>query len=108
MIIQMTLPLKDTQNQTVPPLEPFQHKDLKLKSTWNAPIPPLLEHVKQLVFSDIQNSKIEPTRNKNLTADEFKSINTLFNNQDIVIKPADKGSGIVILNRDDYVKEGER
>ena len=90
------------------PLKPFQHKDLKLKSTWNAPVPPLLEHVKQLTISDIQNSKIEPTRNKNLSSDEFHSINTLFRNDDIVIKPADKGSGIVILNRDDYIKEGER
>ena len=69
--------------------------------------PPLLEHVKQLTISDIQNSKIEPTRNKNLSSEEFKSIDTLFKNNDIVIKPADMGSGIVVLNRDDYIKEGE-
>ena len=99
---------QSTQYQDVSPLKPFQHKDLKLKSTWNAPVPPLLEHVKQLTLSEIQNSNIKPCRYKNLKADEFKAINSLFTNNDIVIKPADKGSGIVILNRDDYIKEGER
>ena len=67
--------------------------------------PPLLEHVKQMTFSDIQNSKTLPSWNKNLSAEEYKSINSLFRNQDIVIKPADKGSGIVILNRDNYIKK---
>ena len=86
----------------------FSHPDLKPKSKWNAPVPPLLEHVKQLFLTDIQSTKLKPTRNKNLSAQEFKSLLTLPKNKNIVIKQADKGSGIVIQNIDDYIKEGER
>ena len=39
---------------------------------------------------------------------ERKAIRTLKQNNDIVIKPADKGGAIVILNKEDYIKEGER
>ena len=90
------------------PLQPFQHQDLKVRSTWNPPVPPLLEHVKQLIINDLQNTKLEPCRQKNLTREQFLAINALKNNNDVVIKAADKGSGIVIMNRDDYIREGER
>ena len=106
-----TAPLTQTISQThnaVSPLDAFQHKDLKLRSTWNPPVPPLLEHVKQLILSDIQNFPAKVQRHRNLSSAEYKSINSLFKNDNIVIKPADKGSGIVILNKDDYIKEGER
>ena len=45
---------------------------------------------------------------KNLKKEELAAINTLRNNKDIVIKPADKGGNRVILNREDYIKEGLR
>ena len=35
-------------------------------------------------------------------------LRTLKNNHDIVIKKTDKGSAIVIMDRDDYILEGER
>ncbi|CAI9583897.1 unnamed protein product, partial [Staurois parvus] len=37
-----------------------------------------------------------------------KSITTLSNNKDIIIKPADKGGGIVLLNTTDYIDEALR
>jgi hypothetical protein len=44
----------------------------------------------------------------NLSREEFESIQKLKNNEDIVIKPADKGGATVILNRESYLKEAYR
>ena len=46
--------------------------------------------------------------NRNLTKKEIKGIKKLKQNSDIVIKPADKGSATVILNKENYVLEAER
>ena len=45
---------------------------------------------------------------RNLTTQEYNAIKSLKNNKQIVIKKADKGSCIVIQNREDYIREGER
>ena len=42
----------------------------------------------------------------NITPQERAAIRELKDNQKIIIKPADKGSAVVILNRDDYLSEG--
>jgi hypothetical protein len=42
----------------------------------------------------------------NLTPGERVAIKELRTNENIVIKPADKGSAVIILNRLDYLKEG--
>ena len=44
----------------------------------------------------------------NLKPNERSAIKTLKMNQDIVIKPADKGGATVILNKSDYITEGNR
>ena len=41
----------------------------------------------------------------NLSPQEFSAINKIKNNKDIVIKPADKGGSIVIMDRDNYLTE---
>ena len=41
----------------------------------------------------------------NLTNQEFSALNRLKNNKDIVIKPADKGGSIVIMDRNNYLFE---
>eukprot|EP00079_Xenopus_tropicalis_P037383 XP_017951154.1 PREDICTED: uncharacterized protein LOC108648090 [Xenopus tropicalis] len=48
-----------------------------------------------------------PPRN-NLTMKEKRALNTLKNDHDIVIRKADKGGQIVILNKSDYVFEAHR
>ena len=45
---------------------------------------------------------------KNLKKEELAAITTLRNNKEVVIKPEDKGGNIVIMNREDYIKEGLR
>ena len=49
-----------------------------------------------------------PKPTPNLSTAEYQSLNKLSKNKSIVIKKADKGSAVVLLNRDDYIKEGER
>ena len=44
--------------------------------------------------------------NRNLKKEEWKAITTLRNNKYIVIKLADKGRNIVIMNTQDYLQEG--
>ncbi len=44
----------------------------------------------------------------NLSTSELDSIKSLKNNKDIIIKPADKGSATVLMNRTSYIKEAER
>ena len=95
-------------NTNPDPLKPFEHPSLKLKSKFNPTFPPLLEYVRQSVITDLQNYSIKSVRNKNLTHSQFLAIKSLSSNPNIVIKPADKGSGIVVMNREDYIKEGER
>ena len=60
------------------------------------------------IEQDLHRLKYRQLRKKNLTKEEYQSIKSLRNHPDIIIKPADKGSAIVILDKDNYVKEGER
>ncbi len=87
---------------------PYQHHDLKPKSGWTPPAPGLLEHVHQLVLRDIFNFTGQISVSRNLTKGEYKAISSLKNNHKIIIKPADKGSNVVIMNKTDYTQEGLR
>lgn len=70
--------------------------------------PPEIEELsirlKQGIRSLNKNLKIRD----NLTREDRKATKELSNNRAIVIKPADKGSAIVIMDRQDYVFEAER
>ena len=60
------------------------------------------------VKDEVKNwSKKKPTRD-NLTKSEREALNNLKNRTDIVIKPADKGGALVIMNSKDYLKESLR
>ena len=60
------------------------------------------------IEQDLHRLKYRQPRKKNLNKEEYQSIKSLKNNPDIIIKPADKGSAIVILDKDNYIAEGER
>ena len=99
---------QDSKEQNTQSGVPFEHKSLKLKSTFNPVGPFQLETMFYSIEQDLNRLKYRQPRKKNLTKEEYKSIKLLRNHPDIIIKPADKGSAIVIQDKEYYVKEGER
>ena len=88
----------------------FKHQDFKLPNhTWEPPQNPPEALVAMQMVNDIDlaNVKIELVRPRNLTKQELQAMRELANNKNIVIKPADKGSAIVIQDLEDYIARGE-
>ena len=48
------------------------------------------------------------TLKENLTKEEYKAIRSLKQNYEIIIKPADKGNAIVIMDKAAYINEGQK
>ena len=70
---------------------------------------PNIMRYKTSVLNDMQSKlKIKKKPRYNISVKERKAIKNLRQNNNIIIKPADKGGAIVILNKEDYIKEGER
>jgi len=61
----------------------------------------------QAIQKQLKDTRPKQTRS-NLTAQERKSLRELKKDNNIIIKPADKGSGTVIWQKDKYIKEAER
>ena len=80
------------------------------KSNWTPEdsriFPDLIEDLKDLKkeLDDIRPSQV----GKNISKQEMHAIKSLRNNPNIILKPADKGSSIVVMNKADYLKEGYR
>ena len=60
-----------------------------------------------VVTNEILKYKSNPPKCQNLT-EEANALLSLSQNKSLVIKPADKGGAIVIMNRTDYINEGLR
>ena len=78
---------------------PFKYKSFKLKSSLNPVGPFQIESMFYSIEQDLHRQKYREPRNKNLTKEEYKAIKSLKNIENIIIKPADKGSVIVILGK---------
>ena len=87
---------------------PFKDSKFKNKSLWRGPIGPAnLEAFIASNHVDYNNRPVyKAPDKKNLTRAEEKCIKGLKNDKNIVIKNADKGSSVVIMNRSDYLIEG--
>ena len=59
------------------------------------------------IHEDISNLPI-PKEQNNLSPSEIQALSNLRNNQNIIIKPADKGAATVVMNKQSYINEGYR
>ena len=87
---------------------PFDHPKFKNPSKWNPLGPPNLESM--IIFNEHHLNEYIPRAppQHNLTHPEREALEQLQTLQDIIIKPADKGSAVVIQNKSDYIREGLR
>ena len=87
------------------PPEKFIHKSNWVPSDKN--IPPVVLETIQNINNDLSNLHISK-ENHNMSVSELSALKALKNNPDIIMKPADKGSSVVIMDRSDYINEGYR
>ncbi len=89
--------------------EGFKHYKFRLKSSW---VPPPNHNITALISCNERDlsEHIFPnwTNTPNISREERQAIRALKNNTSIIIKPADKGSAVVLLDRADYIAEGLR
>ena len=82
---------------------------VKSKSKWNPPKGhPAIEIFLSKVENDLFKVVDKELGYSNFTSEEWKALRSLADDKQIVIKKADKGSCVVIWDRDDYLVEAER
>ena len=95
-----------TPDQTEAQSDPYKeiHSKFKNKSSWT-PNPPnkILEIFKRVFKMNLLKAKIPPNQKGNLTKQERLGLTELANNPNIVIKKADKGSAVVVMQTIDYL-----
>uniref|UniRef100_A0A8C5N036 Uncharacterized protein n=1 Tax=Leptobrachium leishanense TaxID=445787 RepID=A0A8C5N036_9ANUR len=91
------------------PVHFYKHTTLKDKSTFfpKSLISQEISTFEQMVMTDLGRVKTS-TRSDNLTKNEKKALKELVSNEQIEIKPADKGGGTVIMTADYYREEAEK
>ena len=88
---------------------PYEHRDFSLPSTWvPTNIPPAVTALVE--FDELELVKATPKApvQRNLPRAECQASKELKCRHNIIIKPADKGSAVVIMNVKDYLNEGNR
>ena len=81
-----------------------------LKSNWEPEADLLPDELNKLIKTDDRTlPKIKPIQNKqNLSQTEREALEGLQHCTSIVLKPADKGSAVVLMDREKYIKEAMR
>jgi len=87
---------------------PFEHFKFKNLSTWCPKGPPPLETLITVNEHLLNSYPLKAPSHQNLSLVEKEAMADLLKASDIVIKPADKGSAVVVQNRLDYIREGLR
>lgn len=80
-------------------------------SDWTPPLAKLPPAVGELIQEDVKMFRKHcksVQESLNISSQEIRALQELKSNRNIVIKPADKGSAVVVLGRKQYVFEAER
>ena len=101
-ILQLKWHFRNEENE-------FDLDQFKLKSSFN---PHNKDAAIEIYMSSLEEElmKLEIPKGKynNLTCKERQALHNLKNNNNIVIKGADKGSAVVTWDREDYIKEAKK
>lgn len=87
------------------------HLPFTLPSTWEPKLSQIDRRVKNLIRTDqdtLHNYPTQADRQDNITRTERQAIKELINNPHTILKPADKGSKTVILDKHQYIYEANR
>ena len=88
---------------------PHNNEQFKVKLLWNFPKDhPAFEAFLNKTEKDIFSLTAEREKDYNLTKVENLAMRSLKNDEHVIIKPADKGSSIVVWDRLDYLAEAEK
>ena len=88
---------------------PEKYPEFVEKSDWQPPKQGRdLETFISSVESDIAKHKPPTPKHDNLKPSERSALHSLQKREDIIIMPADKGSAVVVMDREHYVSEAER
>ena len=100
---------KPTTDKTEEELNTELQQKFRPKSNWK-PNPPnrTLDLFQRSVKQEILKSRVKKRHYNNLTKQERIGLKKLKDNPNIIIKKADKGSAVVVMNTTDYLKEGYR
>lgn len=88
-----------------------KHKPFTPKSKWTPRTENMATPIRTMIEKNLKyfnrNFKTEEVKS-NLNIDEINALTRLKNNKQIIIKPADKGSAVVVMDRVQYLWEGNR
>ena len=82
---------------------PFKHKSTYHPKNEDAAIEVYLSTIEEQILGIHEQG----SNYSNLTVDEREALRTLRNDSEIIIKSADKGSGVVVWDKEDYLKEAD-
>lgn len=105
----------ESKNWT-PPIESLNYELIKtISDLENCTLKTILEYspthnstLRESIANRNRDRFIQLKEINNLNKNELASLNKLKNLTDVIIKPADKGSATVLMNRLDYISEAER
>lgn len=83
------------------------HSGLANPSLFNPPVPaaPAVNIFRDLVLKDLPDLPIKKCQNFSMNK---KGLKSLCGRKDLIVRPADKGGGIIVMNKSDYISEMPR